>query len=433
MCIKGNKREFRWALIVGLVLWFGIMAASLLFGNNGPSSGQEQLFVAFKKLMDALIPIAPVTTMVVIYAWMCLIQPIIEEFAFRYWGKGKLYAYIVSSAVLANFAFFTLNIWSIVFSALCIVLFFVIRDQKRKMQVSIITTSVLFALMHVSGFSTFSWPTLFGLLQILGMALVMCYVVINYRFIYSAVIHVLNNSIALLLPLILMSADENISGNGFEGRLRMMELNEAKELIYEDYLEDTVNGTILFCGELPDIVDGIYYYSEYEVYPDDGEMRFFYPDNTSLWTRYVLECKTDNSCSANDLVEALLKTGRVKSDTSLVPALEVSIADKDLFYSKTDSSSDWYDLNDYVYNLSLNYKMPLVLAPGADSNALVGHFLDLDINKGISWKNMILSPLPGLDNETTAEKVIAAMRKDYGLSVTESKTRKIKQVRFYCQ
>lgn len=451
-----KKREFRPILFIGLALWFGLMAATLLLGtSDSPKSGQDELMGLMKNLIDRLVPYAPTATMVVIFLWLCVLQPVMEEFAFRYWGKGKLYAYIVCAAVMANFVFLTLNIWFIALAVLCIVLFFVIRDQHRKRQVSIITTSVLFAAMHLSGYSTFSLASVFGILQIFGMALVMCYVVINYRFIYSILIHVLNNSLALLLPLFFMGT-EAISGDNFEGELRNMKLDEAQEQMYESWSEDSTTTT--FYGELPEIVENVYNYPYPYCYtiskPSNGELRIFYPDNTYLWTRYVLNIKTDvDSMDPDDIVNALIKTGRLKSDTTMVPALEVSIADMALYKSnfseyesedvdpfslesmQQDTADNYYSwtLEDFLDWVSISYALPLVVSHNTDAETPAEYDWELNIHKRPSLLRMIYDPTASLDIKPTKEDVIKALRDQYGLAVKESKTRKIKQVRFYCQ
>lgn len=453
MSCKGKKREFRWALFTGLALWIGIMVGCWLFGTSDTvRSGQDELMGTLKILIDSLVPYFPVATMVVVFLWIGVLQPVMEEFAFRYWGKGKLYAYIVCAAVMANFVYLTLNIWFITLAALCIVLFFVVRDQHRKRQVSIITTSVLFASMHLSGYSSFSIASVLGILQIFGMALVMCYVVINHRFIYSIVIHVLNNSFALLLPLFFMGS-EAVSGDNFKGELRYMKLYEAAELMYEDWSEDSTTTT--FYGELPEIVNTIYNCSSSYTRPSDGELQIFYADNSYLWTRCVLDIQVDTgTCDPDDIVNALIKTGRLKSDTTLVPVLEVSIADKALYKSKlsdpslldfkkgdpfsveslqqdtTEYQDDW-TLKDFLDYVSACYALPLVVSPNTDAETPAEYDWELNIHKRPSLLRMVYDPTATLYTKPTKEDVIKALRKQYGLSVKESKTKKIRQVEFF--
>lgn len=453
MSCKGKKREFRWALFTGLALWIGIMVGCWLFGtSDSVRSGQDELMGTLKRLIDSLVPYFPVATMVIVFLWIGVLQPVMEEFAFRYWGKGKLYAYIVCAAFMANFVYLTLNIWFITLAALCIVLFFVVRDQHRKRQVSIITTSVLFASMHLSGYSSFSIASVLGILQIFGMALVMCYVVINHRFIYSIVIHVLNNSFALLLPLFFMGS-EAVSGDNFKGELRYMKLYEAAELMYEDWSEDSTTTT--FYGELPEIVNNIYNCSYSYTRPSDGELQIFYADNSYLWTRCVLDIQVDTgTCDPDDIVNALIKTGRLKSDTTIVPVLEVSIADKALYKSKlsdpslldfkkgdpfsvvslqqdtADYQDDW-TLEDFLDYVSACYALPLVVSPNTDAETPAEYDWELNIHKRPSLLRMIYDPTATVDTKPTKKDVIKALRKQYGLSVKESKTQKIRQVEFF--
>ncbi|MBR0072300.1 MAG: CPBP family intramembrane metalloprotease [Bacteroidales bacterium] len=445
MSCKGKKREFRWALFTGLALWIGIMVGCWLFGTSDTvRSGQDELMGTLKILIDSLVPYFPVATMVVVFLWIGVLQPVMEEFAFRYWGKGKLYAYIVCAAVMANFVYLTLNIWFITLAALCIVLFFVVRDQHRKRQVSIITTSVLFASMHLSGYSSFSIASVLGILQIFGMALVMCYVVINYRFVYSIVIHVLNNSFALLLPLFFMGS-EAVSGDGFTGELRPMQPQEAKDFMYETWTEDTVSRTVCYYGELPEMADVLM--DETSV-PSLGELRIFYADNSYLWTRYVLELHYDTGGYYGvDVVNALVKTGCLKSDTTMVPALEVSITDRHLYNSKLPDSSELFYLDtaadgtqhresfwtlwEFLDYVSVSYNLPFVVAPNTDPSTPAYCEWEVAIHKRPSLLRMVYDPTATVDTKPTKKDVIKALRKQYGLSVKESKTKKIRQVEFY--
>ncbi|MBR4804101.1 MAG: hypothetical protein IK032_05640, partial [Bacteroidales bacterium] len=210
-----------------------------------------------------------------------------------------------------------------------------------------------------------------------------------------------------------------------------------------------------FYGELPEIVNNIYNCSYSYTRPSDGELQIFYPDNTYLWTRCVLEIQTDTGgCDPDDIVNALLKTGRIKSDTTMVPALEVSITDKALYRAQLSDSStfdfktrklflvkslqqdtadyqeDWM-LVDFLDYVSACYALPLVVSPNTDPETPAEYDWELDIHKRPSLLRMIYDPTATLDTKPTKEDVIKALRKDYGLSVKESKTQKIKQVRFY--
>ena len=282
------------------------------------------------------------------------------------------------------------------------------------------------------------------------MALVMCYVVINYRFIYSVLIHVLNNSLALLLPLFFMGT-EAISGDNFEGELRNMKMDEFEEM-YPHWIVDSTSVT--FYGELPEMVNEIdnYCFGHTDTKSSNGELRIFYPDNTYLWTRYVLDIKINgDSVDCDDIVNALIKSGRLKSDTTMVPALEVSIADMALYKSqlseyeseegeslslellKQDTTGSYFPLEDFLDWVSSSYSLPLVVTPSTDPETPVGYYWELDghTTKSQSLLRMVYDPTASLDIKPTKEDVIKALREQYGLAVKESKTKKIRQVEFY--
>jgi hypothetical protein len=263
---------------------------------------------------------------------------------------------------------------------------------------------------------------------------------------------VLNNSFALLLPLFFMGS-EAVSGDNFKGELRYMKLYEAAELMYEDWSEDSTTTT--FYGELPEIVNTIYNCSSSYTRPSDGELQIFYADNSYLWTRCVLDIQVDTgTCDPDDIVNALIKTGRLKSDTTIVPVLEVSIADKALYKSKlsdpslldfkkgdpfsveslqqdtADYQDDW-TLEDFLDYVSACYALPLVVSPNTDAETPAEYDWELNIHKRPSLLRMVYDPTATVDTKPTKKDVIKALRKQYGLSVKESKTRKIRQVEFY--
>ncbi|MBP5758380.1 MAG: hypothetical protein J6W45_03150, partial [Bacteroidales bacterium] len=157
--------------------------------------------------------------------------------------------------------------------------------------------------------------------------------------------------------------------------------------------------------------------------------------------------------NSDDIVKALIKTGRLKSDTTMVPALEVSIADMALYKSnyfeyeseevdpfslepmQQDTADNYYSwtLEEFLDYVSACYALPLVVAHGTDPETPADYDWELDIykNKSLSLVRMIYDPTATVDTKPTKKDVIKALRKQYGLSVKESKTRKIRQVEFY--
>ncbi len=430
-----KERQYRYLLFAGLVLWILGIVMPIVWHSLGHSySGQEGLMEAVKTLVDLGVSVAPMVTMTVVLLWLCVVQPVMEEFAFRFWGKDKRYAYIVSAVGMLLFAVLGLNAWLIVVTALSVLPMFLIKDSYLKKLVTIITTSVCFALMHISGFGGFSADLVFGLVNIIGMSLVMCYVVINYRFVYSIAIHVLNNSVAILVPFLFMGADVSFSGEGYYVRLRDMKIGEAKELVYTFYTEDSATGKVCYYGELPQMVEEIYRHSP-KTEAETEVVRVFCPDNTSFWTKYVLECKIDsNAMSADELVAMMMKNSHLRADTSYVPALEVAVADTALYNSKflCADTADIITFGEFVSLLGRNNALPFVLAPQADADLLFDSHASYYFNKQWTRQSLESDPLLILMSvERPKDKLLEMMREDYGLSVKESKTKKIRQVEFY--
>jgi len=143
----------------------------------------------------------------------CFFQPILEELSFRLWGVGKKWMTIVCLILMTLFSVSEMGLWGLLFVGLFIVVWITVKDKVLQNWINAIITSACFALCHVSGFDGFSLGMVLGLTDIFGMALVMCWLTINVSFWLSCLLHVLNNSLAILVPLIFLPAPMTVSSD----------------------------------------------------------------------------------------------------------------------------------------------------------------------------------------------------------------------------
>jgi len=432
-----KKREFRPILFIGLALWaLGLILPIIWEKMGNPPQGQEALMGLVKHLIDMAIQISPVAIMTCIFLWLCLIQPVMEEFAYRFWGKGKEFAYIVSAIGIGLFAVLSMDIWSILLAVLCILPMFLIKNDRKKKLVTIISTSVVFALMHISGFSGFSAYLVFGIMAIFGMALVMSYIVINYRFIYSVALHVLNNSLAILVPFFFFGTDVSFSSNSYEAHLETMPISQAKEMLKQGLYTDSATNTMTFYGELPEIVKHIHLYDKAESADfNENAMYIYEPDNTNLWRKMVLTISPKSDSYSEDFIAGLIQNGYLRSDTNLVAAYEIGIADSAIYFANADVISDIDYLIGFVMEgLKEYYAIPFTLAAGIDpATPFYFYISDLYEHKIPTTKDLSENPMSILDHRIPQDELFEKLRTDYGLSVTESKTKKLKKIRFYVE
>lgn len=185
-------------LWVGLVVWLGSMLVSAILDLTGYSvQGQETLMEMVKAMFQEM----PIFTLLL----LGVLQPILEEFSFRLWGVGKTWMTIVCLVLMLLFAESEMSVFGLLFVAAFLVVWLTVKDEFKRMWLLSVISSLCFSLCHISGFSGFSLGMVLGLSDIFGMALVMCWLTININFWCSALLHVLNNSLAIVLPMIFLS------------------------------------------------------------------------------------------------------------------------------------------------------------------------------------------------------------------------------------
>ena len=204
MKTKRYDKRFLPMLWIGLVIWLGSILISLLMEWTGNSpSGQETLMQLGKMMFQDM----PVFTLLL----LCLFQPILEEFSFRLWGEGKKRTAIVCLVLMTIFIIGEMGLWGLLFIAALALAWFGVRDRFIQMWACALISSVGFSLCHLSGFGGEVLGTVIGLTEIFGFALVLSWLAINFSIWLAALLHVLNNSLAILIPMIFLSDPSTVS------------------------------------------------------------------------------------------------------------------------------------------------------------------------------------------------------------------------------
>lgn len=197
MKFKRYDKRFLPMLFIGLGIWIVSLVLSEVLSKAGYVDGQSALMEMAKGIFQHM----PVITLLL----LCLIQPVFEEFAFRLWGVGKMWTTIVCLALMAFFAVSEMGLWGLLFIVAFIIVWLKVKDTFKQRWINALITSACFALCHISGFGSFGWGMVLGLLDIFGMALVMCWLTINLSIWFSCLLHVTNNSLAILWPLVFVA------------------------------------------------------------------------------------------------------------------------------------------------------------------------------------------------------------------------------------
>ena len=135
---------------------------------------------------------------------VCLLQPILEEMSFRLWGVGKKWTLVLCLVLMAMFGVSSIGLLGLLFVVGIILVTVLVKDRFVQVWFNAILSSLLFSLCHISGFGNDVLGMTLGLSDIFGMALVCCWLTVNISFWLSCLLHVLNNSLSIILPLLFL-------------------------------------------------------------------------------------------------------------------------------------------------------------------------------------------------------------------------------------
>lgn len=197
MKLKRFDKRFLPMLWIGLGLWVGSMGLLYLLVKVGMDIEQQDNLIGMGKMMFRRLPVLTLLL-------LCFLQPVLEEVSFRLWGVGKKWMTVVCLVFMAMFTVGECGLWGVLLIAAFIAVWVGVKDGYKQTWLLALISSTAFMLCHISGFSGFSLGAAVGLAEIFGIALVCCWLTINISFWLAALLHVVNNSVAILLPMLLL-------------------------------------------------------------------------------------------------------------------------------------------------------------------------------------------------------------------------------------
>lgn len=213
---KRYDKRFLPMLWIGLVIWLGSMLISWIMELTGNAPvGQETLLGMAKWMFGH----APVMSLLL----FCVFAPVLEEFSFRLWGEGKKWTTIVCLVLMAVFTVSEIGLWGLLFVAAMAVVWFGVRDRFVQMWACALISSLAFTLCHISGYDGFSLGMVLGLVDIFGFALVLSWLAINISIWLAALLHILNNSLAIMIPLLVLNDPLMLPCYTMEGGVKMQD------------------------------------------------------------------------------------------------------------------------------------------------------------------------------------------------------------------
>ena len=181
------KKNYNLLLIVGLALYVLGIILRLIF--NLDASVEDNPILGMITDMNGWILIIIIV----------IIAPIMEEFSFRSWAIKKKWTKYLCLVLATGFISLSFNIYAGIFFALSFTAIIFILKEKPKLQTYsfVILTSLGFALCHHENLDPLNYLIAFPMY--FGIALVLCYIALRFKFRYAILTHALYNFSLMLL------------------------------------------------------------------------------------------------------------------------------------------------------------------------------------------------------------------------------------------
>ena len=387
-CSKRLKIDITLLLKIGIALYVGSLAVLTCLQVFNYEQNQDLLLSVIDKLIYY-------TSSIVVLIIVSVLLPIIEEFAFRFWGMKKKYASIISLLLISVYISLTGNIILAISAFIVLgILFFIVKENELLL---IITTSIIFSLLHIDGFSSVNIKTILSLINIFSFAVILCCVTIKYHFILAVVIHIINNLTAISPQITSAKIKEDnfmyyrniqsmFSTNDYSVSLKpITDENDYTEQLYNDVQTISFSGSLSSFVELIQILDTNKTINS--VYKIDKSIKNVLPDYV-----ITLNYKTTDSLNYNNILNDVLQSIFSRCDTIYSTTYSLNIID----FSKlnNDELCNEISLRELAIRLESFYGIPIMLDD--DINEKYPIFVDNDL----FVKNMSLEKLKDLLTES---------------------------------
>ena len=370
-CSKRLKIDITLLLKIGIGLYVGSYVLLVLCQIFNYQQNQDLLLSVIDKLIYY-------TSSIVTLIIVSVLIPIIEELAFRFWGIKKKYASIISLLFISVYILLTGNIFLAISAFIVLgILFFLVKENELLL---IITTSIIFSLLHIDGFSSVNIKTILSLINIFSFAVILCCVTIKYHFLLAVGIHIINNLTAISPQITSAKIKEDnfmyyrniqsmFSTNDYSVSLKpITDENDYTEQLYNDVQTISFSGSLSSFVELIQILDTNKTINS--VYKIDKSIKNVLPDYV-----ITLNYKTTDSLNYNNILNDVLQSIFSRCDTIYSTTYSLNIID----FSKlnNDELCNEISLRELAIRLESFYGIPIMLDD--DINEKYPIFVDNDL------------------------------------------------------
>lgn len=203
------RKNYNLLLIIGLAFYVLGMILNLIF--NLDASVEDNPIIGMITDMNGWILI--IITVI--------IGPIMEEFSFRSWSIKKKWTKYLCLVLATGFILLSFNIYAGIFFALSFTAIMFLLKEKPKLQTYsfVILTSLGFALCHYGNLDLLNYLVAFPMY--FGLALVLCYIALRFKFRYAILTHALYNFTLMFLGgfIIPFGSEITLNQGNYTGKL----------------------------------------------------------------------------------------------------------------------------------------------------------------------------------------------------------------------
>jgi membrane protease YdiL (CAAX protease family) len=276
-----------------------------------------------------------------------IIAPILEEFSFRSWTIKKKWTKYLCLGLSTGIISISFNIYAGIFFVLAFSAIKFLLNEKPKTQTYsyVVLTSLGFALCHYENLDLLNYLVAFPMY--FGLALVLCYIALRFKFRYAILTHALYNfSLMLLGGFIIPYGGEIVLNDGnYTGKL-----NSVSGLYSYSDSVNMIGGktTNIYRKTLPQIASSLIdnnFDFQYKTYPKD-------------YSLYNLNVVGIDSCGIDlrSLFKEIVKKGNLRVDTiseiKTVYFLTVKDIEKIKVKTTDPKNKDFFDYNQLEYIIS---------------------------------------------------------------------------------
>lgn len=380
--INTSSRLPRWVLWLGIGLlvvgMIGLFLCPPIVRANGVTSS---LFV-YRSLAGTLAYLIIAI----------LLLPVVEEFAFRFWGVGRIYSCVVCIVLQGVLYWFMLG-WVyalavVVANGLCI---WLLRNSNLYIPVMATLTTITFALLFVPYFTLFDISSVLSILGLVGLGLTATWLTLCSSFAWAIVLHIVLAGLGMW--------------GWYSNSITFRDGNTQLTLQPHMVLFNTVTpieprasvaDELRLKGTLPQIAT----YMLFEQGMHDADEDYAMSPtliNISAACDQTYRMTLPGNTDINAAIRLLENKRLLHSDTTYVPVWRLQIKDSSLLNSMYDSNSRW-TLRDIILILR-NNSMPVM--PEQGLNIYMHIKFDMDelhsfLNDGMNAINAYLHQNYGL-------------------------------------